>query len=268
MLLDRIHESDPCQADPMRRFLWPHTALRPYIAHYTLFWPRPREVDKPFTVIPDASGCLVFTFTPGEITGAFMGASTKAQAVSNDALPRLFVEFLPGGARRLLSLPHIELADRKLPLDELLPLLNEAILQHIERANGIPELHEALDGLFLRLLERRPSDHPIFPALQSLRRTRGFLPTIGEFASSVCYSERHLSRIASDQLGLGLKAYLRVLRVNRALRDLKATGLPGALSHGYFDQAHFIHDFKDICGATPRALLRNKSDFYNEPYKF
>ncbi len=263
MYLERVQDSSP-----IRQFLWPHAALRPYIAHYTLFFPRPRAGHKTFTVIPDASGCLVFMFTPSGIRGAFMGASTKAQAVSNDAFPRLFVEFLPGGARRLLNLPHIEFADRKLPLNELLPQLHKAILDSIERANDISELHAALDALFLRLLECRPDDHPLFPALQALRRTRGIVPTIGELASACCYSERHLSRVAGAQLGLGLKAYLRVLRVNQAIYDLKNIGLDGALAHGYFDQAHFIHDFKDICGTTPRAFLQNKSDFYNEPYKF
>ena len=35
----------------------------------------------------------------------------------------------------------------------------------------------------------------------------------------------------------------------------------------YYDQAHFIHDFKDICGLAPSLYLKNKSDFYNEEFK-
>ncbi len=262
-------ESPSQQGVTIRQFLWPHSALRPYIAHYTLFFPRPRAGNKTFTVIPDASGCLVFTFAHDAIDGAFLGAATKAMAVSNDAFPRLFVEFLPGGARRLLDLPHHELTNLKLPLGELLPQLNGELLACIERATSVLELHAALDGLFLRLLAQRPGDHPLFPALQGLRLKRESLPTIGAMASQSCYSERHLSRVASEQLGLSLKTYLRVLRVNRVLHSLQTSGpIDSALSLGYFDQAHFIHDFKDICGITPAAFLRNKSDFYNEPFKF
>ena len=37
---------------------------------------------------------------------------------------------------------------------------------------------------------------------------------------------------------------------------------------GYYDQAHFIHDFKAIVGVSPKAYLENMSSFYNENYKF
>ncbi len=269
MLTDDIYGFAANKTGPIRRFLWPHPALRPYIAHYTLFFPRPRSGHNTFTVIPDASGCLVFTFAHNVVHGAFLGAATKAQAVSNDAFPRLFVEFLPGGARRLLNLPHNELTDLKLPLADLLPQLNNAMLERIERANNLLELHAFLDGLYLRLLSQRPGDHPLFPALQRLRLIREPLPTVGVLAQESCYSERHLSRVANEQLGLGLKTYLRVLRINRVLHNLRTPGYAGsALSLGYFDQAHFIHDFKDICGITPAAFMQNKSDFYNEPFKF
>ncbi len=262
MFLDQIHTPNI-----IRRFLWPHPALRPYIAHYTLYFPRPRE--KMVTIIPDASGCLVFTFVRDTIHSAFLGASTRAATVPNDAFPRLFVEFLPGGARRLLDLPHNELMDLRLPLGELLPPMNKTILDSVERAQNLFELRASLDGIFLQLLSQRPGDHPLFPALQGLRLQRESLPTIGALAQKSSYSERHLSRVASEQLGLSLKTYLRVLRVNLVLQKLSTSGfVDSALPLGYFDQAHFIHDFKDICGITPTAFLQNKSDFYNEPFKF
>ncbi|WP_434284261.1 AraC family transcriptional regulator [Clostridium botulinum] len=32
---------------------------------------------------------------------------------------------------------------------------------------------------------------------------------------------------------------------------------------GYFDQSHFIRDFKQICDVSPNLFLKNMSDFYN-----
>jgi AraC-like DNA-binding protein len=36
-----------------------------------------------------------------------------------------------------------------------------------------------------------------------------------------------------------------------------------ALSCGYFDQAHFIHDFRAFSGINPSLYLANKTQFQN-----
>ena len=56
------------------------------------------------------------------------------------------------------------------------------------------------------------------------------------------------------------------------MRADKGGGVSGGLTMlaqdlEYYDQAHFIHDFKDICGLAPSLYLKNKSDFYNEEFK-
>ena len=47
-----------------------------------------------------------------------------------------------------------------------------------------------------------------------------------------------------------------------------SNGIRLAQELGYFDQAHFIHDFRAVCGVTPGAYRAGLSDFYNEPLKF
>ena len=69
---------------------------------------------------------------------------------------------------------------------------------------------------------------------------------------------------------MGCKAYFQVLRVNAAIRALQA-GPPSltrlAQELGYFDQSHFIHEFKSVCGVSPGRYLAHMSGFYNEPLK-
>lgn len=259
----------PGGADPLRQYLRPHPALRPYIAHYTLYFPY-ESAEGTINIVPDASGCFVFTFGERGIDARVLGASTRMMTVPNSRTPpRLFVEFLPGGAHRLLDMPHHEMGDCALPLGQMDPTLARLIPDCAETADSARDLAAALDRLFLDRLERRPQRHPAVSALLWLQA--GGIPTVKALSAETHYSERHLNRVVREHLGIGIKAYLRLLRVNRVLADLEAHRgrlTAYAAACGYFDQAHFIHDFRDICGVTPTEYLRNMSVYYNEPFKF
>ena len=85
-------------------YLRPHPALRPFVAHYTLCLSAP--VPPPpapgmLTLIPDASGCLVFTLGEGLLDARAYGPTTRTVTVANDlgsGPPRFFVEFQIGRA--------------------------------------------------------------------------------------------------------------------------------------------------------------------------
>ncbi len=62
----------------------------------------------PLILVPDASGCLVFSLWPSQEQDALWGPTTKTVVVGEPNDPpilRVFVEFLPGGAWRLFSRP-------------------------------------------------------------------------------------------------------------------------------------------------------------------
>ncbi|MCW3465025.1 helix-turn-helix domain-containing protein [Chitinophaga nivalis] len=70
-----------------------------------------------------------------------------------------------------------------------------------------------------------------------------------------------LYRLFSDHLGQNPIAFLKTLRFRKALETLRHSqpaSLTGvAYTHHYFDQAHFIKDFKHLSGATPKQLQKN-----------
>jgi len=73
------------------------------------------------------------------------------------------------------------------------------------------------------------------------------------------WSERQFRRRFQEVAGIGPKVFSRIIRFQRALRAMeRADPLPAALDCGYYDQAHFIHDFKSFAGETPAAYASRK----------
>jgi AraC-like DNA-binding protein len=77
-------------------------------------------------------------------------------------------------------------------------------------------------------------------------------------------SQRRFIQIFAAEVGLTPGHFGRVLRFRRALRALPTAGTPDwasiAADHGYFDQSHFIHDFRAFSGLTPTDYVRQRSE--------
>lgn len=255
----------------VHHYLQPHPLLRPYIAHYTVTPPYHKAVLQPLTLIPDASGCIVYTLLPQRPQGFLWGPTTQTATVGN--LPgtepcHLFVEFRPGGAYRLTGVAQQELTDRVVALPDCLPALHAALCEIIFTADSPAELTAMLDALFLRLLYETPS--PNRPSLGALLTACSPASTAAELADGCCYSLRHLNRLFEDELGIGVKQALRLLRVNRAVMLLHGTPRLAECAQllGYYDQSHFIREFRAVCGISPGEYRNNLSVFYNEERKF
>ncbi|HGH0539581.1 TPA: helix-turn-helix domain-containing protein, partial [Clostridioides difficile] len=108
------------------------------------------------------------------------------------------------------------------------------------------------------------------PILENARKQNSIM-SVKNISQISCYSERHLNRIFNNSLGMSVKSYLRLLRINLVLQEIQNNKIPFATlaqDIGYYDQSHFINDFKSICGVNPTTYIKNLSDFYNEKYKF
>jgi len=95
-----------------------------------------------------------------------------------------------------------------------------------------------------QLLHDQPSEHSIYAGYQ----------TMG-------YSERHLRRKFQQWTGWSPKKMSAILRLQRLLKLQKQKRFYNltqlALASGYYDQAHFNRDFKQIVGTTPSQFFAN-----------
>lgn len=258
-------------ATPHYLYLLPHPALRRHIAHYTLSRPGGPSGSATLRIVPDASGCIVCSRYAHELGLLFWGPTSRCVDQENDihCTPRVFIEFRPCGAHSLLSrLPLDAVRDARLPLDHLDPALDAAI-RHAFGHGSPSSLLDRLDALFIRRLEQ-DRESPLMAALVRHMTLSGGAAQVKDLSGLTGYSERHMNRVCRERLGLSLKGFARVLRINQACERLDKghvflTSLAQEL--GYYDQAHFIHDFQQVCGVSPSRYVRSVSDFYKEKYK-
>lgn len=91
--------------------------------------------------------------------------------------------------------------------------------------------------------------------------------TITKLSSKIGYSHKHLIRLFRDHTGLSPKEFLKIIRFQKAITRIDQpfaedwTGI--AAASGYYDQAHFIHEFKNYSGFTPARFLERQRVFTN-----
>lgn len=118
------------------------------------------------------------------------------------------------------------------------------------------------DFLLSRLDAHKGPDSTIEWAIRRLFQTNGQI-SISELTDQTGYSIRHLERHFHNFAGFTPKRLARVLRFQAATsaRDLGQRSLTEiALDCGYYDQAHFIHDFRQFSGYTPSAYFHGRPE--------
>ncbi|MBK8782562.1 MAG: AraC family transcriptional regulator [Anaerolineales bacterium] len=95
-------------------------------------------------------------------------------------------------------------------------------------------------------------------------------PTLSNFqhlSDQIGYSQKHFIDLFKGQVGLSPKQYLKIMRFQKAIQEIEAgrpiqwSGL--AAESGFYDQAHFINNFKNFSGYTPNEYIKRKAGTLN-----
>lgn len=253
-------------------YLKPHPALQPYISNYTLTFPTRIAISEQYTVIPHGCATLIFGVNDQQIDSQLFGPATKAARVGDRAttFEQLFiVEFQPAGLHVFLGFDQHELTDQLFPFELVCTKLNQGILVLLETAETIQELLFGVDQLFFKAILTTCPPELTASTKTIINRAGNIL--LKQLSDEAFYSERHLTRLFNEYLGMNTKTFSRLVRINQALRLLNVPA--NSITHvheatGYYDDSHFNRDFKQIIGMTPQMYRRKMSDFYSEIAKY
>ncbi|WP_448582837.1 helix-turn-helix domain-containing protein [Thermaurantiacus sp.] len=168
------------------------------------------------------------------------------------------VGLLPAGWAALIGEEASRYADRLVDLSGLAPaLVREALLQ-MQEARDHAGLCAAADRLFLALAERART-----PPLWLTRPTDAWLvgspsPDVNALVAALGMSNRQVERMVARVYGASPKYMARKYRTLQAAVRLGLRpdlGWQGAAGTAFYDQSHFIRDFRHFVGMTPGQFI-------------
>ena len=177
------------------------------------------------------------------------------------------VSFNPGGTVPLFRVPAHEASDADVPLESLWGTRRTATLR--ERLLESRTIDAALDALEAVLQEmwRPPGLHPAVVHALAVFDRRPSTTSIARVTDTIGLSAKRFIERFKREVGVTPKRYCRIRRFQRVLRlshhDRPVDWTQVAMDCGYFDQAHFIHDFRSFAGITPTVYQSARTSFQN-----
>ena len=172
------------------------------------------------------------------------------------------IHFRPGGFAPFVAERADEFSNLSLPLVDL---WGSSVLGLRDALREIPTPAARLEFLenflFLRFTAPRPR-HPLVQFALGQFARHDALATVRGVAKATGWSERRFSQVFREEVGFSPKAWCRIQRFQRAVRQLHSgVALPWAelaLDCGFYDQSHFANEFRAFSGidATTYSSLR------------
>lgn len=248
----------------------PAPALARHVEHYWFVTtPDGQPVDLRVEVFVDCRADLIVNFG-APYTREVIGGERVAYDRSNLDAQRLVpiriaqrglvriagVRFRLGGLGPFSRAPLVPFTNQTPAPSAVLGEEAVALEQALGATHDVDEQARLLDRFLLGRLERSEGLATFERGLGLLVERDG-LARVDEVAIAAGVSERQLARLFARYLGVPPKTAARVLRFQSTMRALMRD--PGcalaevAAAAGYFDQAHFIKDFRRMTGGLPRG---------------
>jgi len=176
----------------------------------------------------------------------------------------------PSAIHTLFEIDARTLSNKAAPLSSLCPDHRAAL--DLESALLATEDNEERLALLTEFLvshweNRRPSDPMVEKCLAIIDREIRHI-RLTSLLERLGISERQLERRFLRTVGIAPKQYIRIRRVNEALRMMETGSFDSltdvAFALNYFDQSHFIRDIREFSGTNPRSLTQKVRDFQHD----
>lgn len=255
----------------------PHPDLKSLVCCYwTLEVPADNESQKQ-RIVPD--GCIEMAFILGDDIKRYtsedgfiiqpramvLGQTIEPFYIEPTGYVNTFaIRFYPYGFANFVPEPIKNLANKETPIQLL---FEEKIAKELEekiiQAKDVKQRIEIIEKFLLeRLIDNSTVENIVKTTVNALLSTKGNAQ-IKTILKDDLSKRRQLERKFANQIGVSPKQLGKVIRLQTALKmllDKEKESLTNiAYESQYYDQAHFIKDFKEFTGTNPKEFLGNEN---------
>ena len=201
-------------------------------------------------------GEITETLPPAVISG--LRRSHRLMQYSRETA-NLLVVFKEGGLAAFSGIPANEFFDQTIPSDNIFPAapLNE-VLQRLAEATNNKTRVGHMEAFLLQHIITNEQDILIDKAIQLIKQKNGSV-RIKDLAVSLHISQDPFEKRFRAQVGSTPKQYASIIRLKKLIDTFSTYSslTEAAYEAGYFDQSHFIKDFRLFTGQTPKDFFKS-----------
>lgn len=251
-----------------------HHELTSFIKCYWTLESPIKETPEKQTIVPD--GCIEMIFHYGDLYRQYIengnsiiqpkcfvfGQLSRPLEIEPTGETGIFaVRFHPNGFLPFTSIPIKEMENTAISLEKLFAKAGQEIEQKVLNASSTSERITLIETFLLnRLTDSITFDRIVKSTVETIMTANGQL-SVNELSAQININRRQLVRKFSAAIGLSPKQLSKTIRLQATLKMLLSkqfTSLTAlAYENEYYDQAHFIKDFKELTGYTPKEFYGN-----------
>ena len=175
------------------------------------------------------------------------------------------VELTPKGLYHLFNLSMHEITNRMVSFEELFGPPGARLQTRVGDAEDPQEKITLLQTALMHLLQKNEKEYALLDhTLDMLAQTHGMM-RVQELAAHIGYTKRYLDMLFKEHIGVSPKSLASILRFQEVyqgwMQQKSPTFFRNHWSAYYYDQSHFIKEFKRFTGFTPQHYTAIVNEF-------
>ncbi|WP_068777777.1 helix-turn-helix domain-containing protein [Paenibacillus sp. FJAT-26967] len=237
----------------------PSRDLRPFITHYWLIaWDLRGQNSYRQEVLQHPGVNLVFERGETCVHGVRKGRSSYLLQEQGEVFGILF---RPGGFHPFLQEPISSLTDQSVPLNLLFDVDSDALEETLFSMETESDRIQVVERFLRNQHPKRDSQIEFINEIVHYIIEHREINRVEDIAVHFSLSPRTLQRMFNLYVGVSPKWVIQRSRIQDAVELADGGVTPEwsklALDLGYYDQAHFIKDFKTVVGSSPHEYAIN-----------
>jgi len=245
--------------------------LKPYVKCYWVYTTDRDVVNE--VLFPDGYVALAINISGGKVITTINGHPInmpKVEILGQLTLPTritatkettiLIARFYPYASSLFFPNPISDFTNYSIDFDDVILEATDQLYDNLRQADSIEQKVSILDTFLVQQLGKKEK---VYKKIKMIEQICDRICVEGEafhakdLSVEYGFSERYIQRLFMENVGLTPRSFFNLHRFNKSLELIRSSDSPLtsiAYDCGYYDQAHFIKEFKKYTGMTPSEI--------------